>query len=105
MAEARQPATELRRPWHGASDSVENPGVVAIRLHRAEVEALMAFRRAAPASDDQARLWRRLAALREKRVAMMPPADAARLPPLPAVPPGALSAWQKLRRRLGLGRG
>lgn len=105
MAEARQPATELRRPWHGAPDSIENPGIVAIRLHRAEVEALMAFRRAVAGSEDQARLWRRLAALREKRIAMMPQGDAARLPALPAVPPGALSAWQKLRRRLGLSRG
>ena len=105
MAEARQDAEVLRRPWHGASDSIGNPGVAAIRLHRAEVEALMAFRRASPGSLDQARLWRRLAALRETRVGLMPPSDAARLPPLPAVPAGALSGWQKLRRRLGFGRG
>jgi hypothetical protein len=38
------------------------------------------------------------------RVALMPPAEAARLPPLPPAPMGALSAWQKLRR-LGLFRG
>jgi len=109
MAEARlpppPPAEDLRRPWHGASDRVEDPGVVAIRLHRAEVEALMTFRRAAPGSAEQARDWRRLATLREKRVALMAPANAARLPPLPAAPAGTLSAWQKLRRRLGFGRG
>lgn len=105
MAEARPPAEEMRRPWHGASDRAEDPGVLAIRLHRAEVEALMAFRRAAPGSEEQARAWRRLAMLREKRIGLMVPAAAARLPPLPAAPAGALSAWQKLRRRLGFGRG
>jgi hypothetical protein len=105
MAEARTPAAELRRPWHGASDRIEEPGVVAIRLHRAEVECLMAYRRAAPGSDEQARLWRRLATLRERRVATLPAHHAARLPPLPAAPVGTLSGWQKLRRRLGLGRG
>lgn len=104
MAEARPPADELRRAWHGASDRVEDPGVVAIRLHRAEVEALMAFRRAAPESEEQARAWRRLAMLREKRVALMAPTAATRLPRLPAPPVGTLSAWQKLRRRLGLRR-
>ena len=105
MAEARHHAEALRRPWHGASDHVENPVVVVIRLHRAEVETLMIYRRAAPGSEEQARLWRRLAALRERRVAMMPADEATRLPPLPAAPAGALSAWQRLRRRLGLGRG
>ncbi len=104
MAEARHHAEALRRPWHGASDHVENPVVVVIRLHRAEVEALMAFRRAAPGSEEQARAWRRLAMLREKRVALMAPAVATRLPPLPSAPVGALSAWQKLRRRFGLRR-
>lgn len=102
---AALPEEALRRPWHGASDRGTDPAVAAIRLHRAEVEALIAFRRTAPGSEDQARAWRRLAALREKRVALMPAADAARLPPLPPAPAGTLSAWQKLRRRLGLGRG
>jgi hypothetical protein len=36
---------------------------------------------------------------------VLPPGSAARLPPLPGAPVDALSAWQKLRRRLGLGRG
>ena len=106
MAEARVPQEALRRPWHGASDRAEDPAVVLIRLHRAEVEAVIAYRRTAPGSEEQARAWRRVATLREKRVALMPAASAARLPPLPAPPAtaGALSAWQKLRRRLGLAR-
>jgi hypothetical protein len=105
MAEARPAEDALRRSWHGASDRADAPEVQAIRLHRAEVEALMAYRRTAPGSPDQARAWRRVAALRERRVALMPPGAAARLPPLPAGPVDALSAWQKLRRRLGFGRG
>jgi hypothetical protein len=107
MAEALPPAEALRRPWHGASDRDDAPAVQAIRLHRAEVEAMIVFRRAAPGSQDQARAWRRLAMLREKRVALMAPGAAAHLPPLPPAPSGAraTSAWQKLRRRLGLGRG
>ena len=105
MAEARPPEEALRRSWHGASDRADAPEVQAIRLHRAEVEALIAWRRTAPGSPDQARAWRRLAALRERRVALMPPGSAARLPPLPAAPADTLSAWQRLRRRLGLGRG
>ena len=105
MAEARMAAEVLRRPWHGASDRVENPGVAAIRLHRAEVEALMAYRRTPPGSEEQSRAWRRLATLREKRMALMPAADCGRLPPLPAAPVSTLSAWQKLRRHLGFGRG
>ncbi len=105
MAEARLPTDILRRPWHGASDRVEDPAIVAIRLHRAEVEAVMIYRRLPPGSAEQARAWRRVATLRERRCALMPSASAARLPPLPAAPAGALSAWQKLRRRLGLGRG
>lgn len=107
MAEAGIPDEALRRPWHGASDRAEDPAVAAIRLQRAEVEALIAYRRAVAGSEDQARAWRRLAALRERRRALMPQAAAAQLPPLPPAPPraGAPSAWQKLRRRLGLGRG
>ncbi|MEO3475454.1 hypothetical protein AAFN86_26620 [Roseomonas sp. CAU 1739] len=104
MAEARPHAEDLRRPWHGASDSVGNPEVVAIRLHRAEVEAMMVYRRCAPGSEEQARAWRRLATLRERRCAVMPPDAVSRLPPLPAAPTGAISAWQKLRRRFFLRR-
>jgi hypothetical protein len=105
MAEPGAPEAALRRAWHGASDRADAPEVQAIRLHRAEVEAMIAYRRAAPGSTEQARAWRRLAALRERRVAVLPPGSAARLPPLPGAPVDALSAWQKLRRRLGLGRG
>ena len=65
----------------------------------------MVYRRMAPGSAEQARAWRRVATLRERRCALMPEPSAARLPPLPAAPMGALSAWQKLRRRLGLGLG
>jgi hypothetical protein len=102
VADTPLPDEALRRPWHGASDRVEDPAVAVLRLHRAEVEALMAYRRTPEGGEEQARAWRRLAALREKRVALLPAAEAARLPPLPAAPAGTLSAWQKLRRRLGL---
>jgi hypothetical protein len=107
VAEARVPQEALRRPWHGASDRSEDPAVVVIRLHRAEVEAVIAYRRTVPGSEEQSRAWRRVAALREKRVALMPAASAERLPPLPAAPTTARaqSTWQKLRRRLGLARG
>uniref|UniRef100_UPI0018DF7860 hypothetical protein n=1 Tax=Roseomonas rosulenta TaxID=2748667 RepID=UPI0018DF7860 len=77
MADARAPEEVLRRPWHGASDRADSPEVQAIRLHRAEVEALIAYRRTAPGSPDQPRAWRRLAALRERRVALMPAGSAA----------------------------
>lgn len=102
MAEARLPQEALRRPWHGASDRAEDPAVAAIRLHRAEVEAVIAYRRTAPGSEEHARAWRRAATLREKRMALMPAETARHLPPLPAAPAGVLSTWQKLRRRLGL---
>jgi hypothetical protein len=105
MAEARPPEEALRRPWHGASDRDDAPEVQAIRLHRAEVEAMIAWRRTTPGTPEQARAWRRLAALRERRVALMPAASIAGLPPLPAAPADTLSTWQRLRRRLGFGRG
>ena len=105
MADAPLPEDALRRPWHGASDRDEDPAVVAIRLQRAEVEAMMTYRHMAEGSVEQARAWRRLAALREKRARLIPAAAAASLPPLPPAPLGTLSAWQKLRRRLGLARG
>lgn len=98
------PPEALRRPWHGASDRAEDPAVAAIRMQRAEVDALIAYRRMAEGSEEQARAWRRLAALREHRRALMPEPAAERLPPLPPAPVGTLSRWQKLRRRLGLGR-
>lgn len=98
------PPEALRRPWHGASDRAEDPAVAAIRLQRAEVDALILFRHTAEGSEEQARAWRRLAALREQRKALMAAPAAERLPPLPQAPLGTLSRWQKLRRRLGLGR-
>jgi len=104
MAEARPPEEALRRPWHGASDRADAPEVLAIRLHRAEVEALILYRRTTAGSPEQARAWRRVATLRERRLGLMAAGGAARLPPLPAAPANALSAWQKLRRRLGFGR-
>lgn len=94
------PAEALRRPWHGAPDHPADPAVAAIRLQRAEVEALMAWRAAAAGSAEQARAWRRLAALRAQRMALMPAEAAARLPPLPEAPAGALTRWERLRRRL-----
>ena len=98
------PPEALRRPWHGASDRAEDPAVAAIRLQRAEVDALIAFRRTPDGSEEQAQAWRRLAALRENRRALLPEEEAANLPPLPPAPAGTLSAWQRLRRRLGLRR-
>lgn len=97
------PAEALRRPWHGASDRPGDPAVAAIRLQRAEVEALMDCRVAADGSEEQALAWRRMAELRAHRKALMPKTIAAQLPPLPDAPDGALSAWQRLLRRLGLG--
>ena len=104
MAEARPYTDALRRPWHGASDRAEDPAVAAIRLQRAEVDALIAFRRTPDGSEEQAQAWRRLAALRENRRALLPEEEAANLPPLPPAPAGTFSAWQRLRRRLGLRR-
>ncbi len=100
MAE-RLPAEAMRSPWRGASGQPANAAVATIRLQRAEVEASLAYRRAAKGSEDAVRAWRRLATLRERRRALMPSADAAHLPPLPPAPTSdAPSAWQKLRRRL-----
>jgi hypothetical protein len=98
------PTEALRRPWHGASDRAEDPAVAAIRLQRAEIEAALAYRRTVAGTEEQARAWRRLAALRERRAALMPAEAATRLPPLPPAPAGALSRWEKLRRRFGFGR-
>jgi len=49
----------LRRPWHGACDRAAHPDVVALRLHRAEVTALLAYRRIPERSREQADAWRR----------------------------------------------
>lgn len=87
----------LERPWHGASDRAEEPAVLALRLQRAEVEALLAFRHAA-AGEAAVLAWWRLQQCRRARVVH----DATRaLPPLPDPPPGALGWWQGVLRRLG----
>ena len=92
----------LPRPWHGASDREEDARVIALRLQRAEVDALLAFRGAESDSDEAARLWRRLAALREQRRGLLTPEESAGLPSLPPPPSGALTRWQAFRLRLGL---
>ncbi|WP_439597618.1 hypothetical protein [Falsiroseomonas sp.] len=66
-----------------------------IRAQRAEVEALLAFRHAAP-GPEKALAWWRLHRARGARP------GTARLPPLPAPPPGSFSALQSLALRLGL---
>jgi hypothetical protein len=87
----------LQRPWHGASDRAEDPAVAAIRLQRAEVDALLAFRHAA-AGEAAVLAWWRLQQCRRARLALT---EAAPLPPLPAPPQGALGWWQGALRRLG----
>lgn len=91
----------LPRPWHGASDRGEDAPVQALRLQRAEVDTLLAFRAAQPDTEEAARLWRRLALIRERRRALLPAAAGAALPGLPAAPRGALTRWQVLRQRVG----
>jgi hypothetical protein len=87
----------LERPWHGASDRAEEPAVAALRLQRAEVDALMAFRHAAE-GEAAVLAWWRLQQCRRARLAL----DARQaLPPLPDPPPGALGWWQGVLRRLG----
>jgi len=71
--------------------------VAALRLQRAEVEALLACRHAKP-GEPAALAWWRLHACRRARLAL--PA-AAPLPPLPDPPPGALGWWQAVLWRLG----
>ncbi len=95
-------ADGLPRPWHGASDRVGDASVQALRLQRAEVEAMLAFRRAEENSEEAVLLWRRLLALREQRRALLTLDEAAGLSPLPSPPRGALTHWQYLRRRFGL---
>lgn len=90
----------LRRPWHGASDRHEDPAVAALRLQRAEVDALLAFRHAEPGEEENLAWWR-LQRLRVARVANLDPAGRAALPPLPAPPAHALSWWQGVKHRLG----
>lgn len=72
-----------------------------IRAHRAEVEALLLFRHAAP-GEARVIAWWRLHKVRQGRVLAMGAEEAARLPALPEPPEGALGRWQKVRLRFGL---
>ena len=85
-----------RRPWHGASDHAEDPAVAALRLQRAEIDALMAFRAAPDDSADAMAAWQRLAQLRAERLALLPAEAQQRLPALPPPPQRPQSGWQKL---------
>jgi hypothetical protein len=91
---------DRRRPWHGASDRAAEPAVAALRLHRVEVEALLALRHAQE-GEAGCLAWWRLQRARAARIALLDPAAAAKLPPLPAPPPGALTWWQGVLHRLG----
>lgn len=95
-------AEPLPRPWHGASDRTEDARVLALRLQRAEVEALLAYRRAEKDSTEAVQLWRRLSALRDERRQLLSVQEASGLAPLPPAPRGVLTRWQVLRSRLGL---
>ena len=99
---------KLPRPWHGASDRENDAGVQALRLQRAEVDALMVFRRTKPDAPEAAQLWQRLYDLREQRRAMMSAAEAATLQPLPPAPVSLRTAstvqtggWRRLLGLLG----
>ena len=61
----------------------------------------MAFRHA-PGGAERALAWWRLHGVRQFRVRMMAPEEAARLSALPPPPAEALGGWQRLRLRLGL---
>lgn len=90
----------LRRPWHGASDRPEDPAVAALRLQRAEVEALLAFRHAEPGEAENVAWWR-LQRIRVARLALLDQAARVPLPALPPPPAHALSWWQGVKQRLG----
>ncbi len=72
-----------------------------IRAQRAEVEALLLFRHAAP-GEARVIAWWRLHRARQARVLAMSAEEAARLPALPQPPEGAIGAWQRMRLRFGL---
>ena len=90
----------LRRPWHGASDRHADPAVAAIRLQRAEVDALLAFRHAEPGEEENLAWWR-LQRIRAARLGLLDAAAQATLPPLPEPPAHALSWWQGVKHRVG----
>jgi len=73
---------------------------VALRLQRAEVEALLAFRHAEPGEEENLAWWR-LQRVRVARVALLEDAARAALPALPPPPAHALSWWQGVKQRLG----
>ncbi|WP_368415856.1 hypothetical protein [Falsiroseomonas sp.] len=93
-------AAALRRPWHGASDRHTDPAVAALRLQRAEVDALLAFRHAEPGEEENLAWWR-LQRIRAARLGLLDAAARASLPPLPAPPAHALSWWQGVKYRVG----
>jgi hypothetical protein len=80
-----------------------NREVAALRAHRAEVDAWLAWRAACQRSEPEALVlaWWRLTLTRRHRTALLAAKEAARLSPLPAPPPGALGRLQALRLRLG----
>jgi hypothetical protein len=90
----------LHRAWHGASDRPEEPAVAALRLQRAEVEALLAFGHAEPGEEENLAWWR-LQRLRVARMRLLPEAGRAGLPALPPPPAHALSWWQGVKQRVG----
>jgi hypothetical protein len=92
-------APALRRAWHGASDRPDEPAVAALRLQRAEVEAMLAFRHAEEGEAENLAWWR-LQRLRAARIAVLREAERARLPALPPPPAHALSWWQGVKFRL-----
>ncbi len=91
----------LRRPWHGASDRPGEPAVAALRLQRAEVEALLAFKHAEPGEEEHVAWWR-LQRVRLARLPLLTEAERAALPALPRPPEKALSWWQGVKLRTGL---
>jgi len=91
----------LHRPWHGASDKTGDPAVAALRLQRAEVDALLAFQHAEPGEAENLAWWR-LQRLRLARLSLLSEADRSALPALPAPPAHALSWWQGVKQRLGM---
>ena len=91
----------LRRPWHGASDKAGDPAVAALRLQRAEVEALLAFKHAEP-GDDENLAWWRLQRVRLARLPLLSEAERTTLPALPKPPEKALSWWQGVKLRAGM---
>ena len=98
---ARGEVHAQRRPWHGASDKTGDPAVAALRLQRAEVDALLAFTHAG-SGEEKSLAWWRLQRLRLARLPLLSEGDRTALPALPPPPPHALSWWQGVKQRLGM---